>query len=154
MKYLLICGVSLYLLTFLTPVIHLPISWSNVLVGIQAEPGYLPFKYEKSYMTSRSCGKNCEKLKLHYEAPDTELLILASDYVSQYDVPKWDKKTKIKETKYFYREKNKKQYLYWKEEKEELELAIEYKGKKRQSKSEMVKIADSIRADGRQFQPF
>ncbi|MDR7071650.1 hypothetical protein [Fictibacillus barbaricus] len=149
LKYFLVLGVFLYLLTFLTPVIHLPIGWSNVFVGIQAEPSYLPFKYEKSYMTSRSCGKSCEKLKLHYEAPDTELLILATDYVSWYDDPKWDKRTKIKGTKYFYREKNKKQYLYWKEEKEELELGIEYKGENSLPQSEMVKIADSITPEGR-----
>ena len=44
----------------------MPISWAGAWIGIEAEPSYIPFDYNKSYMTTTSCGKRCDKLKLHY----------------------------------------------------------------------------------------
>ncbi|WHY69605.1 hypothetical protein [Neobacillus sp. SuZ13] len=150
LKYLLtIGGVVLVYVIFYSPTLKMPISWSGAWVGIEAEPSYIPFEYSKSYMTTTSCGKRCDKLKLHYLSKKTELVITATDYVSWYDDPKWDKIHKIKGTKYFYQEKNGKQYLDWEEEKEELELTVEYKGEKKLAKSEIVKIANTIEAEGK-----
>jgi hypothetical protein len=100
-------------------------------------------------MTVTSCGKNCDKVKLHYISKNAELVITATDYVSWVDDPKWNKEHRIKGTKYFYQEKNDKQYLDWEEEKEELELTVEYQGENKLTKTEIVKIADSIKADGK-----
>lgn len=139
----------LFIIIFYTPSIKMPISWANFMVGITAEPNYLPFEYSKSYMTVTRCGKNCETVKFHYNSTKAEIVVTADEEVSWYDDPKWDKKTKIKGTKYFYQEKNGKQHLYWEEAKEELELEIEYKGENKLSKSEIIKIANSIKAEER-----
>lgn len=139
----------LFIIIFYTPSIKMPISWANFMVGITAEPKYLPFEYSKSYMTVTRCGKNCETVKFHYISTKAEIVVTADEEVSWYDDPKWDKKTKIKETKYFYQEKNGKQHLYWEEAKEGLELEIKYKGENKLSKSEIIKIANSIKAEER-----
>ncbi|KKI92772.1 hypothetical protein WQ54_07795 [Bacillus sp. SA1-12] len=150
LRTLLIVGVFvLFFVMFYTPSLRMPISWAPFWVGIKAEPSYIPFEYSESYMTSTSCGKNCHKLKIHYLSTEAELVVTATDYVSWYDDPKWDKEALIKGTKYYYHEKNGKQYWYWEVEKEELELAIEYKSENELAKSEIVKIANSIKADGK-----
>lgn len=150
LKYLLIVSaVVLFFVIFYTPILKMPISWAGSWVGIEAEPGYIPIEYSKSYMTTSSCGKRCDKLKLHYISKKAELVITATDYVSWYNDPKWDKKNRIKGTKYFYKEKNGKQYIDWEEEKEELELTVEYQGENKLAKSEIVKIANSIKAEGK-----
>lgn len=127
----------------------MPISWASPVAGITVEANYLPFDYSKSYFTPISCGRNCNTAKFHYIATKAEIIITADEEVSWYNDPKWDKKTKIKGTKYYYREKNGRQHLYWMEPNEELELEIEYKGEKKLSKSEIVKIASSIKAEER-----
>ena len=150
LKYLLIIGLAvLYFIIFYTPSFKMPISWANLVVGISVEPNYIPFEYSKSYMTATGCGRNCHTAKFHYISTKAEMVITADEEVSWYNDPKWDKKTKIKGTKYYYREKNGRQHLYWEEEKEELELEIEYKGENKLSKSEIVKIANSIKAEER-----
>ena len=66
LKYLLIVSaVVLFFVIFYTPILKMPISWAGSWVGIEAEPGYIPIEYSKSYMTTSSCGKRCDKLKLH-----------------------------------------------------------------------------------------
>ncbi|WP_144555970.1 hypothetical protein [Bacillus sp. X1(2014)] len=150
LKYFLIVSVVvLFVVIFYTPILKMPISWAGSWVGIEAEPGYIPFEYSKSYMTSSSCGKRCDKLKLHYISKKTELVVTATNNVSWYNDPKWDKKNRIKGTRYFYKEKNGKQYLDWEDEKEELELTVEYQGENKLAKSEIVKIANSIKAEGK-----
>ncbi|WHY69664.1 hypothetical protein [Neobacillus sp. SuZ13] len=93
LKYLLIvvAAVLVYVI-FYSPTLKMPISWAGAWVAIEAEPSYIPFEYSKSYMTTTSCGKRCDKLKLHYLSKKAELVITATDYVSWYDDPKWDKK--------------------------------------------------------------
>lgn len=61
--------------------------------------------------------------------------------------PNWDKRKKIKGTKYYYQEKIGSQYLDWEDTKKELELEIEYKGEDKLAKSEIVKIASSIKLE-------
>jgi hypothetical protein len=150
LKYLLIIGLAvLYFIIIYTPSIKMPISWANFVVGITAEPSFIPFDYSKSYMTATRCGRNCNTVKFHYNSTKAEIVVTADEDVSWYNDPKWDKKTKIKGTKYYYREKNGRQHLYWEESKEALELEVEYKGENKLSKSEIVKIANSIKAEER-----
>lgn len=150
LKYLLIIGLAIvYFIIFYTPSIKMPVSWDNFVVGITAEPNYIPFDYSTSYLTATRCGRNCNTVKFHYNSTKAEIVVTADEEVSWYNNPKWDKKTKIKGTKYYYREKNGRQHLYWEESKEELELEIEYKGENKLSKSEIVKIANSIKAEER-----
>jgi hypothetical protein len=146
LSYLISGGIFVLLfLIFTTPILKMPVSWAGFLGLIKAEPSYFPFEYNKSYMTANSCGRNCQTVKYHYTATKTELVVTATEKVSWYNDPKWEKETKIKGTKYHYQDKNQKQYLYWKEEKEELELEIEYKGENKLTKSEIVKIASSVK---------
>jgi hypothetical protein len=149
-KYLVIIGfVLLYYIIFYTPSFKMPISWANPVSGITVEANYLPFDVKKSYFTPLSCGRNCNTAKFHYISTKAEIIITADEEVSWYNEPKWDNKTKIKGTKYYFQEKSGRQHLYWKEPKEELELEIEYKGENELSKSEIVKIANSIKAEER-----
>lgn len=145
LSYLLTGGIFILLfLIFTTPILKMPVGWADFLGLVKAEPSYFPFEYKKRYMTATSCGRYCQTVEYHYTATKTELVVTATEKVSWYDDPKWDKDTKIKGTKYYYQDKNQKQYLYWKEEKEELELEIEYKGENKLTKSEIVKIANSV----------
>ncbi len=152
LSYLLTAGVVvLFYIIFYTPTLKLPVKWASFWGGIEAEPSYIPFNYKESYMTNTSCGKGCDKVKFHYISTNTTLVVTATNDVSWNDDPKWNKKYKIKGTKYFYQEKNGKQYLDWEVTKEKLELEIEYKGVNKLAKSEVVKIANSIKADGNSY---
>lgn len=145
LSYLMTGGiVVLLIIIFNTSFLRMPVGWADFLGLVKAEPSYFPFEYKKRYMTATSCGRYCQTVEYHYTATKTELVVTATEKVSWYDDPKWDKDTKIKGTKYYYQDKNQKQYLYWKEEKEELELEIEYKGENKLIKSEIVKIANSV----------
>jgi hypothetical protein len=148
LKYLLI-GVSavLFIIIFYTPTLKMPISWAGFLGIIKAEPSYYPFETNKSYMTVTSCGKNCQTANYHYISAKSELVVTITQHVSWYNDPKWDKRKKIKGTKYFYQEKSGSQYLYWEDTTKELELKIEFKGKDKLAKSEIVKIASSIKLE-------
>jgi hypothetical protein len=148
LKYLLIgVCVLLTIIFFYTPAIKMPISWAGFLGIIKAEPSYYPFETYKSYMTVTSCGKNCQTANYHYLSTKAELVVTATQHVSWYNDPKWDKRTKIKGTNYYYQENSHTQYLYWRDTKKDLELEIQYKGKDELAKSEIVKIASSIKPE-------
>jgi hypothetical protein len=102
------------------------VGWTNMIVGIEAEPTYVPIDYQKSYATIRTCGRRCEVVNLIYQGSNEKLVVIATDYVSWADDPKWDKNKLIPGTDYFYQNKKGKQKLNWKNEKEELELGLEY----------------------------
>ncbi|MFX3623458.1 MAG: DUF4367 domain-containing protein [Ectobacillus sp.] len=57
----------------------------------------------------------------------------------------------IYSTNYYYQNKDAKQLLFWREEKEKLELELEYTGIKRLSKEELIKIAKSVEVKRRKF---
>ncbi|MBM7691141.1 hypothetical protein JOC77_000546 [Peribacillus deserti] len=146
LRYLLTGGIFVLLfLIFTTPILKMPVSWADFLGLIKTEPSYIPFEYNKSYMAATSCGRNCQTVEYHYTVTKTELVVTATEKVSWYNDPKWDKETKIKGTKYYYQDKNQRQYLYWKEDKQEIELEIEYKGENKLTKSEIVRIANSVK---------
>ncbi|MGE8019281.1 DUF4367 domain-containing protein [Peribacillus frigoritolerans] len=77
--------------------------------------------------------------------------MIATNYVSWADDPKWDKNTTIPGTNYYYQNNDGKQLLFWKDEKEKLELGLEYTGEKSLPKEELIKIAKSIKAEGKQL---
>jgi hypothetical protein len=142
-------GVLLYLVFLYTNFIHYPVGWACPIVGIKAEPTYIPIEYQKSYATIRSCGKRCEIVRLIYIGPKEKLMVIATDYVSWADDPKWDKNKIIPGTNYYYQNNNGKQILNWRDEKEDLEIGLEYTGKKSLLKKEFIKIANSIKAEGK-----
>lgn len=151
-KFLLIgVCVLLYLLFFHTNLIRYPVGWTNMIVGIEAEPTYIPIDYQKSYATIRSCGKRCEIVRLIYKGSNEKLVVIATNYVSWADDPKWDKNIIVPGTNYYYQNKNGKQLLNWKDEKEELELGLEYTGERSLPKEEFIKIANSIKAEGKKL---
>ncbi|GAA1383096.1 DUF4367 domain-containing protein [Peribacillus frigoritolerans] len=151
-KYLLLgVGVLLIWLFFYTDLIKYPVSLTDMMVGIKAEPNHIPFDYEESYATIRSCGKRCDNLNIIYEGSKERLVVIATNYVSWADDPKWGKNTIVPGTNYYYQNNDGKQLLFWKDEKEELELGLEYTGEKSLPKEELIKIAKSIKAEGKQL---
>ncbi|WP_223596670.1 hypothetical protein [Neobacillus bataviensis] len=122
-----------------------------MMIGIKAEPRYIPIDYQESYATIKSCGKRCDILNIIYDGSNERLVVTATNYVSWYDDPKWDKNTNIPRTNYYYQNKNGKQLLFWKDEEEELELGLEYSGEKSLPKKELIKIARSIKAEGKKL---
>lgn len=151
-KLLLVGVVVLFgLLAYFTDLIRYPVGWTNMIVGIEAEPTYIPIDYQKSYAKIRTCGKRCQVVNLIYQGHNEKLVVIATDYVSWADDPKWDKNKLIPGTDYFYQHKKGKQQLNWKDEKEELELGIKYEGKRDLPKEEFIKIADSIKAEGKKL---
>jgi hypothetical protein len=150
--YLFLGGLVLYVLFFDTYFIKFPVNWAQNLVNMKVEINYIPIKYKNSYAKIRHCGRNCNFIKVFYEGSKESLVVTVTNYVSWVDDPKWNKNTIIPGTNYYY-QKNKdgKQLLFWKEEKEELELELEYTGKKVLSKEELVKIAKSVKVKRRKF---
>ncbi|WP_163102405.1 hypothetical protein [Peribacillus alkalitolerans] len=151
-KFLLIgVGALLFWIVFYSNLIRYPVGMTNLIVGIEAEPTYIPFEYQNSYATIRSCGKRCDILNLNYLGTNKKLVIIATDYVSWADDPKWDKNKKIPRTDYYYQNKNGKQQLNWKDNKEELELGIEFTGEMSLPKEELIKLANSIKVEGKKL---
>jgi hypothetical protein len=149
---LILLGIgALYFLDHYLGLIRYPIGWTNTMVAIEAEPTYIPIDYQKSYATIRTCGKRCEIVKFIYKGSNEKLVVIATDYVSWSDDPKWDKSKKIPGTNYYYENENGKQQLNWRDEKEELELRLEYTGEPALRKEEMVKIANSIDVEGQKL---
>jgi hypothetical protein len=89
-KLLLVAVVVLVgLLAYFTNLIRYPVGWTNMIVGIEAEPTYVPIDYQKSYATIRTCGRRCEVVNLIYQGSNEKLVVIATDYVSWADDPKW-----------------------------------------------------------------
>ncbi|MEY2196001.1 hypothetical protein AB7942_25180, partial [Neobacillus sp. BF23-41] len=118
----------LFVLVFGSGLIKEPINFAEKSVGIHVRPSYLPIKYTKSYATTKGCGRNCDIIKLVYKNSEEEITITASENTSSYKDPKWNKNNLISGTKFYYREKSKEQFLYWKNNKKELEMELKYKG--------------------------
>ncbi|WP_153122434.1 DUF4367 domain-containing protein [Peribacillus tepidiphilus] len=134
--------ILLTVLIFNTYSIKFPVNWAQKLVNIKVETEYIPIQYENNYATIRNCGRNCAFIKVFYEGSKERIVITATNYVSWGDDPKWDKDTILPGTSYYYQNRDGKQLLFWRQE--ELELELEYSGKKI-PKEELIKIADSVK---------
>lgn len=142
-KYIFI-GIGLVVLyvVIYTPIIRMPLSWSEELMNIRTSQLHVPFSYNKSYMTNESCGRNCSILRMHFMQNDQSLMITISDEVSWEDDPKWRKEYQLSGTQYYYREEQNNQILYWKDHLREMQ--IDYQSINELSKDELMKIASSI----------
>ncbi|WP_078410507.1 hypothetical protein [Priestia abyssalis] len=147
-KLLLLGGlILLTVLFFNTHFIKFPVNWAQNLVNMRVETNYIPIKYKNSYATIRNCGRNCSYIKVFYKGSKESLVITATNHVSWADDPRWNRNTIIPGTKYYYQKKGEKQLLFWREEKEGLELRLEYIGEEKLPKKELVQIADSVKAE-------
>lgn len=151
-KYLLIgMGGLLIWIVFYSELIKYPVRLTDMIVGLKAKANYIPFEYKESYATIRSCGNRCDILNVVYDGSKEKLVVTATDYVSWADDPKWDKNKLIPKSNYYYHINNEKQLLYWRDEKEELELGLQYTGERTLRKKEFIKIANSIKVEGKKL---
>ncbi|MFE8700018.1 hypothetical protein ACFYKX_05195 [Cytobacillus sp. FJAT-54145] len=142
-KYILTgIGLVVLYLAIYTPIIRMPLSWSEELMNIKTSQLYIPFSYNKSYMTNESCGRNCSILRMHFMQRNQSLVITISDEVSWEDDPMWRREYQLSGTHYYYREEQNHQFLYWKDHLREMQ--IDYQGINALSKEELIKIASSI----------
>lgn len=143
-KYGLLALAALaYFIIFEWNIIKYPMGWSMLWNGYKPDPD-IPFSYSSSYFTTESCGKNCSTDRFFYENSSEKVIITYSDYVSWADDPKWDEKTKLKGTRYYYRVKNGVQHLYWENEKRDQEMEIAYYGNHLLPERALIKMAESV----------
>ena len=121
--------------------IKLPVNMGSWFVPFKVEtPTYIPIDIESAF--AKVVG--IDRVKIIYEGPRGSVTVWATSKIGWNNVSSWDERITLADgTPAYYNETDNIQMISWRLDK--IEYAIDFKGKQPLSKTELTKIASSIK---------